>query len=160
MVRLFILALCMLTLAGCPREKRALEASRRAVEVTAQLVAIVDTEVSTGYTAAANDALVDCSTSDCYRGKMAKWDKTVVAVTTMKSSLLLVETSLDAWEAGSPNGKRNLLDAAACFVDTLVHLQSLLADVGARTATLTHAVAYADALFGLDGSTCPAGATP
>lgn len=158
MKRLVIMALSLLVLTGCPREKRAMEVSRKAVEVTAQLVQVVDQQVAGDYALAAAAALEACDTSTCYAGKMNKWNKAIQAVASMKTSLLIVEGSLDAWAAGSPNGAQNMRDAAACFLSTLGQLQRLLSDVGARTSTLAHVLAVGQSLFGLTSDACPAGA--
>ena len=91
---------------------------------------------------------------------MRRWDKTVAAVVTMKHSLLTVENSLDAWEAGSPNGQNNLLGAAACFADALVNLHALLTELDVNAPSLTHGLDYIDNLFGASGLACPIGATP
>lgn len=160
MKKLLVLALGLLVLSGCPREKRALDASRKAVEAAAELVHLVDVEVALEYKLVAEATLAECDTSSCYDEKMGKWNKTVFAVAQMKSSLHVVELALDSWEAGSPNGRDNLRSAAACFLDTLTQLQVLLSDVGAKTSTLTHGLSFARDLFDLEGGACPVGVTP
>lgn len=158
-LRITILALMALVLVGCPREKRALEASRKAVEVAAMTVDLVDQQVASLFLEASSAALEACETRTCYRDLMRKWDKAVIAVVGMKSSLHLVETSLDAWEAGSPIGQSSLLGAAACFLDSLSLLQDLLSDLDVSAPALNHGLDYVDALFGLSGTACPQGAS-
>lgn len=155
---LVLLLACATLLGGCPKEKRALDTARKAVEVAAQTVALVDSEVANLFAGASAEALAACETRACYDAKMRRWDKTVLAVVSMKNSLLLVENALDAWEAGSPNGHNNLLGAAACFTDSLLRLQALLADVGAETPALDQGLSFVDNLFGHGGFACPVGA--
>ena len=157
-MRLAILAaLSLIVLSGCPREKRALEVSRKSVEVAAQSVALVDAEVASLYETAAAAALEECADRACYDAEVARWNKTVLAVGTMKRSLLTVEVALDAWEAGSPNGRLALRDAAACFLETLFRLQGLLSELDVRSPGLDQGIGYGVDLFGLDGVACPAG---
>jgi hypothetical protein len=159
-MRLAILcSLALVLLAGCPREKRALNAARKAVEVAAQTVALVDAEHAAMYLEASSAALELCPDRACYDAHMKRWNKTVLAVSSMKQSLLTVEVALDAWEAGSVNGALNLRGAAACFLETLVRLQDLLTDLGADAPSLNHGISYGSDLFGLGGTACPAGAT-
>lgn len=154
-------ALALLVLAaGCPKEKRALNIARKSVEISAQTVLLADLEVSFLYTDAAASALDNCTDRACYDGVMRRWDKTVVAVNSMKVSLLSLETALDAWEAGSPNGQDNLLGAAACFVKTMVNVQVLLAELGTDVPSINQGLATVSGLFGEGGIACPVGGTP
>ena len=157
-LQIIALALVALALVGCPRETRALNAARKAVEVAAQTVDLVDAEVAALYRVEADAALEACETRTCYRDKLRRWDKTVVAVVAMKHSLLLVEHSLDTWEAGSPNGQNNLLGAAACFAQALVDLQSLLTELDVNAPALDHGLDYIDNLFGSGSFACTIGA--
>jgi len=152
-----VLAACAVVLAGCPKEKRALNAARKAVEVAASTVDLVDAEVSTMYTAAATECLESSDDRPAYETCVRRWNKTVLAVVSMKNSLLLVENSLDAWEAGSPNGRNNLLSAVACFSESLLRLQDILSDLGANTPALDQGLDYVDNLFGHSGFACPIG---
>jgi hypothetical protein len=154
---LVILLACSVFLVGCPKEKRALNAARKAVEVAAQTVALVDTETANLYRDAANVCLEASSTSPEYVACMVKWDKMVLSVGAMKNSLLLVEHSLDAWEAGSPNGENNLLGAAGCFHESLLRLQAILRDLGVDAPHLDFGLTYISGLF-KGGLTCPIGA--
>lgn len=160
-LRTLIACAALLVLAtGCPKEKRALNASRKAVEVAAQTVDLVDSEFSSLYSGAAPLALEQCETRACYDDKMAKWNKGVLAVASMKQSLLAVEVALDAWEAGSPNGRADLGGAAACFLETLIRLQGLLTDLGVKSPGLDRGIGYGIDLFGFDsGIECPGGVT-
>jgi len=153
-----VLAACVIAASGCPRETRALNAARKAVEVAAMTVDLVDAEVATLYRTEADAALVACETRTCYRNKLRRWDKTVAAVVTMKHSLLIVENSLDTWEAGSPNGQNNLLGAAACFAQALAELQALLTELDVRAPALDHGLEYIDNLFGTGSFACTVGA--
>lgn len=150
----------LLALSGCPKEKRALNAARKSVEVAAQTVRLVDKEVATLYAGAADSCLDASLTREIYDACIARWDKTVQGVASMKQSLLLVEVALDAWEAGSPNGRLDLRGAAACFLETLVRLQGLLDGLGANTPALNSGINYGTDLFGLDGVACPHMVTP
>lgn len=152
------LAVTVLVASGCPREKRALNAARKAVEVAAQTVDLVDAEVADLYGEASAAALGACETRACYDAALRRWDKTVLAVNSMHRSLLLIETSLDAWEAGSPNGHNNLLGAAACFADSLATLSLLLDELDVQAPALDHGLDYVDNLFGTTGFLCPVGA--
>lgn len=147
-------ALSLVLLAGCPKEKRALNAARKAVEIAAQTVDLVDSEVASLYAEAGTTALAACEDRTCYDSAMRRWDKTVRGVVAMKGSLLLVETSLDAWEAGSPNGRANLLSAAACFLEGLLQLQGLLDGLGVNAPALDHGLEYTEGLFGLNSVAC------
>ncbi len=157
MKALILILMGSILLVGCPREKRALNGARKAVEIAAQTVDLVDSEVAILYTEAAVDAIVDCVDSECYSSKMRRWDKTVLAVVTMKTSLLLVENTLDVWEAGSPNGRNSLLGAAACFIESMVKLQTLLAGLDVKAPALDSGLNYTDELFGTGGIVCPIG---
>jgi hypothetical protein len=150
-------AALLLLVAGCPKEKRALHAARKSVEVAAQTVALVDSEFSSLYAGSAPEALELCETRECYEERMAKWNRGVVAVASMKQSLLVVEVTLDAWEAGSPNGQLDLRGAAACFLETLIRLQVLLSDLGVNSPGLDRGIGYGLDLFGIEGTACPEG---
>ena len=152
---LVTLLACSMFLVGCPKEKRAINAARKAVEVAAQTVDTVDAEHAALYTDAAATCLASHETSTGYRACVSKWDKTVLAVNSMKLSLLMVENSLDAWEAGSPNGFNNLIGAAACFTDSLLNLQGLLREVGAATPYLTKVSATSTICSGAADSPAP-----
>lgn len=155
---LVILLACSMFLVGCPKEKRALNGARKAVEVAAQTVDLVDAEVAVLYTDASDTAIAECDTLACYDSEMRRWSKTVLAVSSMKTSLLLVENALDAWEVGSPNGHNNLLGAAACFAESLVQLHALLTDLDVKAPALDHGLDYIDNIFGSSGFACPIGA--
>jgi len=156
-----ILALSFLVLAaGCPKEKRALNIARKSVEISAQTVQLADLQVSFLYQDAAETCLASWDTRASYDACIAKWDKTVLAVNAMKISLLSLETALDAWEAGSPNGRDNLLGAAACFVETMVNVQSLLAVLGTDVPAINQGLATVSGMFGEGGIACPQGVTP
>ena len=156
-LRLLTLSLIALTLVGCPKEKRALNAARKAVEVAAQTVDLVDAEVADLYGEASATALRECESRMCYDAALFRWNKTILAVNSMHRSLLLIETSLDAWEAGSPNGHNNLLGAAACFADSLATLSLLLDELDVNAPALDHGLDYVDNLFGTSGFACPVG---
>lgn len=159
-MRLAVLAaVALVALTGCPKEKRALSAARKSVEVAAQTVALIDREVADLYAPEAAQCLQAHETREGYQECMKRWDKTVLGVASMKQSLLLVEVALDAWEAGSPNGRDSLRDAAACFLESLVRLQTLLDDLGAETPALDSGIDYGRDLFGLHGVACPSGVT-
>lgn len=162
MMRLLqISALALLVLAaGCPKEKKALNIARKSVEIAAHTVLLVDLEVSLLYEDARTAALAECAERVCYADKMVRWDKTVLAVDSMKLSLLTLDTALDAWEAGSPNGRDNLLGAAACFVETMVNVQSLLAVLGTDVPIINQGLATVSGMFGSSGIACPTGGTP
>jgi hypothetical protein len=154
------IALCLCVFAfGCPKEKRALNGARKAVEVAAETVLTVDKAVAVLYSEASAEALAACETRECYDAQLYHWNKTVVAVAMMKLNLLVVEASLDAWEAGSPNGRDNLRDAAACFLESLVRLEASLNVVGADVPALNNGISLGRDLFGLGGVACPAGAS-
>ena len=159
-MRLVLVALLALSvfMVGCPKERRALDVARKAVEATAQTVDLIDAEAAALYTAAAGEALAACDTRPCYASAMRKWNKTVLAVNSMKLSLLVVENALDAWAAGSPNGQNNLLGAAACFFDSMVDLHILLAELDAPAPVLEQGLDYVRNLFGTSGYACPVGA--
>jgi hypothetical protein len=154
---LVTLLVCSLFLVGCPKEKRALNAARKAVEVAAQTVDLVDTETANLYRVAATECLEASSTQKEYSACMVKWDKMVPAVGAMKNSLLLVEHALDAWEAGSPNGENNLLGAAGCLHESLLRLQGILRELGVDAPHLDFGLTYIAGLF-KGGLTCPIGA--
>lgn len=158
-MKLYLVLLLALStlLVGCPKEKRALNAARKAVEAAAQTLDLVDAEQANLYTEAAADALAACETRACYDAAMRRWDKTVLAVNSAKLSLLMVENALDAWEAGSPNGYNSLAGAAACFVESLLDLQRLLRDLDAPTPVLDQGLGYLETLFA-SGYACPVGA--
>jgi hypothetical protein len=156
---IILLLACSMLLMGCPKEKRALNVARKAVEASAMTVDLIDAEASDLYTEAAASALASCETRVCYDSSMRKWNKTVLAVSSMKRSLLIVEGSLDAWEAGSPNGQNNLLNAAGCFLGSMVELHLLLNDVGARAPALEQGLSFVYNLFGASLS-CNVGTTP
>lgn len=141
-------------LSGCPKEKRALEVSRKTVELTAQVVVTVDREVATLYAEAAQEALAACETRLCYNGKMENWDKTAKAVAGAQASLKALDTALDVWESGSPNGQQNFLRAAGCLFDTLLHVSSLLDVVGVDVPNLGIAIDLGRNLLGSTGITC------
>lgn len=157
---LIILSLCALTLAGCPKERRALNGARKAVEVAAQTVDLIDAEVASLYADAATTALAACETRACYDSALRRWNKTVQAVNSMKFSLLSVENALDAWEAGSPNGHNNLLEAVACFAESLASLSALLTELDVHAPSLDRGLGYIDNLFGSGGLACAVGDTP
>jgi hypothetical protein len=144
-------------LVGCPKEKRALNYARKAVEASALTVDLVDSEVADLYAGAATEALAACDDRACYSAAMRKWDKTVLAVNSMKRSLLIVEGSLDAWEAGSPNGQNNLLNAAGCFLGSMVELHIMLNDLGAKAPALDQGLTFVNNIFGANLS-CNVGA--
>lgn len=127
MTRLIALALCLVALVGC-REGKGMKAARAAVSMSAQTVAQVDAAFASLYEEAALQALEACEDQACYTDAMRKWDKGVQAVNGMKLSLLAVETSLDAWEAGASN--RQFHEAALCFLATLQDLDRLFDDLG------------------------------
>lgn len=151
------LALSVL-LVGCPKEKRAQNHARKAVEAAALTVDLVDAEVADLYQDAAASALVACDERPCYDAAMRRWDKTVLAVNSMKRSLLIVEGALDAWQSGSPNGQANLLGSAGCFLGTMVELHVLLVDLGARAPALEQGLSFVDNLFGGNLACPPVGA--
>lgn len=159
-MRLALIVLLALStlLAGCPREKRALNAARKAVEAAAQTVDLVDAEHASLYEAAAEACLEASSTRPEYDACIYKWDKTVLAVSSMKLSLLLVENALDTWEAGSPNGHNNLLSAAGCFTESLLRLQDLLRELDAPTPVLDRGLDYISDIF-KGGLVCSNGVT-
>jgi hypothetical protein len=144
---------------GCPKEKRALNGARKAVEIAAQTVDLVDAEVASLYTTASDHLFRYCETQVCYDSGMRRWNKTVVAVNSMKFSLLSVENSLDAWEAGSPNGQNNLLGAVACFAESLVNLSALLDELDVKASALDNGLDYINNLFG-SSLACTVGDTP
>ena len=158
MKALLLILMGSLILVGCPKEKRALDTARKAVEITAQTVDLIDSEVSMLYTEAALLVLSNCSESACYELQMRRWNKTVLAVASMRTSILFIETSLDAWEAGSPNGRNSLLGAAACFIESMFELQILLRGLDANAPALDQGLDYVGDLFGTGAVSCPIGA--
>ena len=146
-------ALSLVLLAGCPKERRALDASRKAVELSAETLAVVDAEYGRVYAEKAAVALEQCETRGCYRDRMRGLDKGVRAVDTAKLSLLAIQSSLDAWEAGSPNGQTNFRRAAGCFLHTLVGLQHLLVELGVNMPNLETTIQIGIDMLGFDPST-------
>lgn len=156
----FLLALALVfsvLLVGCPKEKRALNYARKAVEASAMTVDLVDSEVADLYADAAADALAACDDRACYDAALRKWNKTVLAVNSMKRSLHIVEGALDAWAAGSPSGQANMLNAAGCFLGSMVELHIMLVDLGAKAPALEQGLNFVNNIFGANLS-CNVGA--
>ena len=145
---------CMVLISGCEREKKAIKTARKALEVAAQTVQLVDEQTADLYTEASLSALEACGTRVCYETEMARWDKMVKASVAMKRSLLTVEIALDAWEAGSPNGSADIRRAAGCFIGAMLELESLIQGLGAEVQGLGIGIQHGKDLFGLTGEEC------
>lgn len=157
-------ALALVMLSGCPKERRALNAARKAVELSAETVAVVDVEVAAVYTATAEAALAECENAvdgrACYAAATRGASRAVQAVKSAKLSLLAIQSALDAWEAGSPNGRANFREAAGCFLHTLIGLDVLLGDLGINLPNLTTTITVGLDLLGFDESAAVCPGTP
>lgn len=146
----FLAIALLVTATGCPKDKRGLKAARMAVSLAAETVQQVDVSYTLLYEDASLEALAACEEQDCYVELMRRWDKGVRAVEGLKLSLLSVETSLDAWEAGASNAQFH--EAALCFVASLQTLDALFDSLGVRLPQdfLQRAIDHALALFNIN----------
>lgn len=141
---------------GCPKEKRAIEAAQKAVELSAETVDVLDVEFNKFQMEAGEQALEECPDSECFYKRMEPYQKGTTVIASMKLSLLTLDSTLEAWEAGSPNGRSNFREAAACFLYTLMRLDQLLEGVGVDLPNLQYAIDTGVDLLGFeDGFTCP-----
>jgi len=103
------------------------QAVRQTLSVTATAVAATDGRLAPRYSDAAEECLAEARTRSGYEHCMRDFDAATDALEASRSSLLALESTADAWDAG---GEEDWPSLTSCVVIILTRLRDALAVVG------------------------------
>lgn len=98
---------------------------------------LVDQEVSTHYTAAADEAREHTASWAEYDAMLQPWNDAELGLRTAYAALVTAQFGLDAWRAGDAHGWQA---AAPCLVEAVDRLRRLLEAAGLWLEPLTQAL--------------------
>lgn len=110
-------------LSGCGGPPKVVQT---ALDVTAHELVVVDQDMASRYTAAAESALDASTTISEYHHRMERWDRVETAFRTSSVALLAAQRAVDAWD----NSKAGARASLGCLADAIQILADALVGAG------------------------------